>query len=152
MTARQQVRILAVSSPGSRWAELNAIAAALGSEGTILVRASATPMAEVSAGTCQITDFSLFSIWKLPVCALQLFWLALRHRPQIIISTGAAPGIVALAVGRLLGARCVWIESLTSTEGMSLSGRIAGRIANTWLTQWPDLAGERGPHFRGAVL
>lgn len=151
MTATSALRVIGVSSPGSRWAELNAIVRALGSSEPILVQASSRFDAQTTQ-IARVSDFSIFSIWKLPVCAWQLFWLMARHRPQMVISTGAAPGVLALAIGRLWGARCVWVESLTSTENMSLSGSMAGWFAHLWLTQWPEIARPRGPHFKGSLL
>jgi len=35
---------------------------------------------------------------------------------------------------------------------MSMSGELAGRHADLWLTQWEQLASESGPVFRGSVL
>ena len=151
MTSPQETRILAVSSPGSRWAELNAIVRAIGSTSTTFV-CTGTAKDKPIPDSHRLSDFSLFSLWKLPIFATQLFWLVLRTRPQLVISTGAAPGVVAMVIGRLFGARCVWVESLTSTETISLSGRIAGRLANLWLTQWPDLASDNGPQFRGGLI
>ena len=151
MIASSTVRVLAVASLGSRWAELNAIVRAIGSDSAVLVCAS-NPAAPLEPFGKVVADFSLLDPWKLPVCAAQLLWLTGRLRPQLVISTGAAPGVLALAMGRLFGARCVWVESLTSTEGSSLSGRIAGKLADLWLTQWPELARADGPHYVGAVL
>ena len=33
-----------------------------------------------------------------------------------------------------------------------MSGRVAGRVADLWLTQWPHLARDEGPFCRGSVL
>jgi UDP-N-acetylglucosamine:LPS N-acetylglucosamine transferase len=150
MTAALPPRVLGVSSPGSRWAELKAIALALGAEDAVLVRAANS--GDTRSDSPVVTDFSLFSFWNLPACVWQLGWLMARHRPQLVISTGAAPGVLALVIGKVFGARCVWVESLTSTEHLSLSGRIAGWFADLWLTQWPELATPRGPYFRGSLL
>lgn len=83
---------------------------------------------------------------------LQVAWLLLRERPDVIITTGAAPGYLALRLGRLLGARTAWIDSIANTEEVSLSGRKAGRVADLWLTQWAHLAAPDGPAHRGSVL
>ena len=84
---------------------------------------------------------------------LRLLW---RERPEVVVSTGAAPGYWALRVGKLLGARTVWIDSLANSAELSLSGRLAGSCADLWLTQWEELAGSvdraRGrPRFEGTV-
>ena len=83
---------------------------------------------------------------------LQILMLMLRIRPDAVISTGAAPGYFALRIGKLLGARTVWIDSVANAEELSLSGRKIGKHADLWLTQWEHLACPEGPHYLGAVL
>ena len=84
--------------------------------------------------------------------ALQILWILLRTRPHIVVSTGAAPGYFAVRLGKLLGARTIWIDSIANVEKLSLSGQRIGRHADLWLTQWPHLAGPKGPHFLGGIL
>lgn len=100
----------------------------------------------------QILDFNAKQPIKTAVGGLQIAVLVLRLRPQAVISTGAAPGLVALLVGKLLGARTIWIDSVANANQLSLSGRLARGIADLWLTQWEHLARSDGPHFCGAVL
>ena len=90
---------------------------------------------------------------------LRLLWMAVRvalvllwERPDVVVSTGAAPGYLAVRLGKLLGARTIWIDSMANAEKLSLSGRRVGAHADLWLTQWPHLAGPHGPHYVGAVL
>ena len=82
----------------------------------------------------------------------QLTVAIVRARPQIVISTGAAPGLAALFLGRLVGARTIWLDSIANAEKLSMSGKLARHAADLWLTQWPHLAKPSGPQFRGAVL
>jgi UDP-N-acetylglucosamine:LPS N-acetylglucosamine transferase len=81
-----------------------------------------------------------------------LFKIIRYERPNFIISTGAAPGVIALAVGKLFGARTIWLDSIANTEKLSLSGKIAGKFVDLWLTQWEHLSSDRGPKFWGSVL
>ena len=71
---------------------------------------------------------------------------------DVVISTGAAPGLLCLPAARLIGARTLWIDSIANGERLSLSGRIARRLAHECLTQWEHLACEPKPKYRGAVL
>jgi hypothetical protein len=59
---------------------------------------------------------------------------------------------VAIRLGRLIGARTVWIDSIANVETLSLSGAKIGRYVDLWLTQWPHLAKPEGPEFKGAVI
>lgn len=95
---------------------------------------------------------------------LAILAIMVRVRPDVVISTGAAPGFFALRIGKLLGARTIWVDSIANVDELSLSGRRVGPHADLWLTQWEHLAigdgggdvggkgGGNGPHFRGAVL
>jgi UDP-N-acetylglucosamine:LPS N-acetylglucosamine transferase len=84
--------------------------------------------------------------------AWSVFWLLRELRPDVVISTGAAPGFFAIRLGRLLGIRTIWVDSVANAEELSMSGRKAGSCADLWLTQWPELAKEDGPKFFGSVL
>jgi len=63
----------------------------------------------------------------------------LRERPDIVMSTGAAAGCMLCLLGKILGAKVIWIDSITNVERISLSGRIVRYIADLFLVQWPEL-------------
>jgi UDP-N-acetylglucosamine:LPS N-acetylglucosamine transferase len=76
-----------------------------------------------------------------------------RERPDVILSTGAALAVPFFIVGKLAGVRLVYVESLTRTSSLSLSGRIVYPLANAFFVQWPEAA--RGRHkaiHAGSVL
>lgn len=73
--------------------------------------------------------------------ALKVLRVLLRERPSVVVSTGAAPGYLAIRFGKLLGARTIWIDSVANVDELSLSGRMASGQADLCLTQWPHLAG-----------
>jgi len=68
--------------------------------------------------------------------------IILRERPNVVMSTGAAVGCIMCFLGKLLGARVVWLDSITNVERISLSGRMVRHIADLFLVQWPELAGQ----------
>ena len=76
-----------------------------------------------------------------------------RHRPQAILATGAGVSVPFAWIGRLLGARVVFVESMTRIESQSLSCRLIRPAATRVYVQWPELQ-ERLPsaHFHGNVL
>ncbi|MEM6487157.1 MAG: UDP-N-acetylglucosamine--LPS N-acetylglucosamine transferase [Pseudomonadota bacterium] len=100
-----------------------------------------------------VMDGSRWSKFRLMRQFLQIIGIVLTVRPDVIVTTGAAPGYFAIRVGKLLGARTVWVDSIANAEQLSLSGRMAGRHVDLWLTQWEHLAGGDGePQFMGAVV
>ncbi len=84
--------------------------------------------------------------------ALSIFLLVLRLRPDVVITTGAAPGYFGARFGKLLGARTIWVDSVANVEELSMSGVKAGSFVDLWLTQWPHLARDGGPQCFGSVL
>ncbi|MGJ8583661.1 MAG: UDP-N-acetylglucosamine--LPS N-acetylglucosamine transferase [Marinosulfonomonas sp.] len=101
-----------------------------------------------------VTEANRWEKWRLVKSLLWMIWVVLRVRPDIVITTGAAPGYFALRLGRLFGARTIWLDSIANGEALSLSGQMAGKYADLWLTQWEHLAGSDGtaPEFRGSVI
>jgi beta-1,4-N-acetylglucosaminyltransferase len=78
----------------------------------------------------------------------------LRHeRPTLIVSTGAGVGVPFVWIGRMLGIPTVYIEELTRTRTLSLSGKLVRPITDHFLVQWPELAGRYSrARFEGRVL
>jgi UDP-N-acetylglucosamine:LPS N-acetylglucosamine transferase len=90
----------------------------------------------------------LRSLW----CAGAALIEVLRHRPHVVISTGAAPGFFCILAGRLTGARTMWIDSVANGEELSMCGKLSKRFAHQCLTQWEHLASDPAPRYFGAVL
>jgi len=83
---------------------------------------------------------------------LAFAWRTLRERrPDVVLSTGAGPAVPFFVLGRLLGVRCVYVESLTRTRGPSLTGRLVAPFAHELFVQWP--AARRGKaRYVGSIL
>lgn len=111
-------------------------------------RASLDPASRL----CVVRDATRWNRFGLVLQAIQVFWIVLRERPDIVLTTGAAPGYFALRVGKLLGARTVWIDSIANANELSMAGERAGKFADLWLTQWPHLARSDGPKYCGEVI
>jgi len=72
---------------------------------------------------------------------LVLAWRLLRRiQPHVIVTTGAGIAVPFAWLGRLLGVRVVYVESLTRTEAPSLSCRLIAPVAHRIYVQWPELA------------
>ena len=71
---------------------------------------------------------------------LVLAWRVMSHlRPRAILTTGAALAVPFVWVGRLRGARIVYIESAARVTRPSLTLRLVAPIADRIYVQWPDL-------------
>lgn len=63
-----------------------------------------------------------------------------RARPKVILTTGAGVAVPFAWIGRLLGARVVYVESFTRIDGPSLSCRLIAPVSQRVYVQWPELA------------
>ena len=61
-------------------------------------------------------------------------------RPRLIVTTGAGVAVPFCWIGRLLGAKVVYVESLSRIEAPSLSCRLIAPVASRVYAQWPELA------------
>ena len=146
-------RILAVSSGGGHWVELLRIMRGIDDADVTYVTVQEDYRHEVEGGRFfVINDATRWNKCAVALMALRLLMIVLRERPDVVITTGAAPGYFALRFGRWLGARTVWLDSIANAEELSMSGQMAGPFADLWLTQWSHLAREDGPEYAGAVL
>jgi UDP-N-acetylglucosamine:LPS N-acetylglucosamine transferase len=149
-----RVRVLAVASGGGHWVQLRKLAPVLEAYDIAYVTVNGDYRAEVGgARFYAVSDANLWNKAGLVKLALQMFWVLLRERPHVVISTGAAPGFFAIALAKLfLGARTVWIDSVANAERLSASGQKAGRFSDLWLTQWESLSSPDGPRYAGKVF
>ena len=84
--------------------------------------------------------------------ALSVLGTVLKVSPNVIVTTGAAPGFFALFFGKLLGMKTIWIDSIANVHEVSMSGRKVARFADLYITQWEHLARDEGPYYFGSVV
>jgi UDP-N-acetylglucosamine:LPS N-acetylglucosamine transferase len=152
--APKRTRLLAISSGGGHWTELVRLSAAF--EDHDILYASTAKNLRAPSGSREVSEIRDASRSD-PLGLVGLLWdvvsLLVSFRPRLIVTTGAAPGLLAIVAGKLMGCRSVWIDSIANAETLSLSGRLTSRWANVRLTQWPHLASERhGIRYIGSVL
>ncbi|QRF54331.1 glucuronosyltransferase (plasmid) [Rhizobium rosettiformans] len=146
-------RIVAVSSSGGHWEQLMLLSGSFeGHDVTYLTTMAGLAERNSITDALLVPDCNRNTPFQTVVSAWKIFKIIARVRPQVIVTTGAAPGIIAIAIGRLFKAKTIWIESVANSEQLSMSGRIAGYLAHEQFTQWEHLARENGPKYVGAVL
>lgn len=146
-------KVLAVASAGGHWEQLMMLRPALGRHDVryVTTRRDAA-LASGVADPLTLPDCNKDTPLRAAWCAIVALWLVLRLRPDVIVTTGAAPGFFCLLAGRLVGARTLWIDSVANSEELSLSGRLSRRFAHQCWTQWGHLADRQAVHFHGSVL
>ncbi len=138
------MKVLAIASKGGHWVELLRLMPAFSGMEVVFV-STQQDLADTVPGKkfYAVPDANRWNKYKL----IQIFFLVAKivykERPKFIISTGAAPGLLALAAGKLLGIRTIWVDTIASAEKLSLSGKIAIRFVDRVYTQWPELSGPK---------
>ena len=152
MRARKP-KVLAVASGGGHWVQLLRLRPAFEPAKVCFVSVRRSYAADVPGERFRtINDATRWNKPGLALMALRLAIIVLLERPTVVISTGAAPGYFAFRLGRLLGARTVWVDSIANAEQISMTGEMVKGHADTWLTQWEHLARPEGPEYAGSVL
>lgn len=145
-------KILAVASLGGHWKQLLRIASPLGADHDIVyvtTHPRAASMLPSHATMYVVSDFSRWDVWRLPAVLWRMWRIVGRERPGAILTTGAAPGLMAVIAGRLRGVRTIWVDSIANAAQLSASGRAASYLAHMTFTQWPHLAVEGRVYYHG---
>jgi hypothetical protein len=147
-------KVLVVASGGGHWIQLRRLTPAFDGLDVAFVSVHSNYAEEVSGHRFYaVRDVTRWDRIGLVVLIAQLTFILMRERPRVVVTTGSAPGMIALALAKcLLRARTMWIDSIANCEQMSMSGQRAARFCDVWLTQWPHLRRADGPDYWGAVI
>lgn len=145
-------RVLAVASAGGHWKQLMLLSPAFNDNDVKYVT--------TLKGLPQQNNISNYSIVKdsnkneklnLIVTFFQILSVMLVFRPRVVVTTGAAPGLFALLIGKILFCKTIWIDSIANAEELSLCGKLSKKFASNVLTQWEPLA-KGNIEYRGSVF
>ncbi len=81
------------------------------------------------------TNRSIFNLIRNFFVALKVLW---KERPNLLISTGAAVAVPCFYVGKLLGAKLVYVEVFDHIDAPTLTGRLVYPIVDKFLVQWEE--------------
>lgn len=61
-----------------------------------------------------------------------------KERPDLIISTGAAVSVPFFYIGKIFGAKLIYIEVFDRIDKPTVSGRLVYPIADRFIVQWEE--------------
>lgn len=130
-------KILAIASTGGHNVQLALIRDALSSKGfdVIKVRTKVT-VDEKDDEYYLIDEISRSNLLYAPIVIQQIIKILVETKVDVVLSTGALPGLVAIICGRIFSKKTIWVDSIANSRKVSLSGRIAEYIAHHTFTQW----------------
>lgn len=84
---------------------------------------------------------------------VESFFLLIKEKPDLIISTGADVAVPTCIIGKLLGIKLIYIESGGNVITPSLSGKLIYPFADLFIVQWrPTLKNFPSAVYSGGPL
>jgi UDP-N-acetylglucosamine:LPS N-acetylglucosamine transferase len=151
---QRRQRVLLVASAGGHWIELARLTEAFADADCRFISTAQGMTSPIDgAEVMTIPDFSRHSMLVGLAGLVRLYREIRRFDPDVVFSTGAAPGAAAIMLGKLRGARTIWVDSLANYDGLSLSARFVHPFSDRMVTQWPHLVSARkGIECWGRIL
>jgi len=145
-------KVLAIASVGGHWVQLLRLKPAFDQNELIFISTKET-FSEMVPGHkyYAISDSNRNNKLGLLKSLLQIGKIVKKEKPDFVVTTGAAPGLLGIIAGKIFGAKTIWIDSIANANKLSLSGKIASRLANRVYTQWPQLTEDK-IKYSGNVL
>ena len=70
-------------------------------------------------------------------------WRALRilpkEKPDLILSSGAAPAIPFFWIGKLMGAKTVYIEVFDRIDAATIAGKLCYPVTDLFIVEWEEM-------------
>jgi len=149
------MKICLVSSPGGHFFELKTLTPTFENLNTFWVTIKSIDTAN-SLHNNKVyyahapTTRNFLNLFKNSYLALKIL---IKEKPTIIISTGGPICIPFFYIGKLLGIKSIYIESLTRIHSLSLTGKIVYPVANIFLVQWETLLSKyKKAKYKGQII
>lgn len=150
-----QIDLLLVCSSGGHLMQMCALRAAWGDFSRLWVTFDKSDSRSLLAGERGVFAFGPTNR-NIPnlLRNIGLAWRVVRtRRPRVVLTTGAGVAVPFAWIGRLLGARVIYIESFTRIDSVSLTCRLVRPVCHRVYVQWPEAAAlVPGAHHAGNVF
>lgn len=149
----KEKKVLAVASGGGHWKQLLLISEAFKDCNTKFVTTiDGLPQEANLESYAIVRDSSLDEKFKLLLTFFKILSIVFLFRPNIIITTGAAPGLLAVVIGYIFRIKTIWVDSIANGEELSLGGKLSRKFATKVLTQWEELADNKVVTYKGSIF
>lgn len=87
----------------------------------------------------QINRKELLFPFKFLGCIIKSFYIFLKEKPDLVISTGVLATIPICRIAKLFGKKLIYIESFAKVTSPTLSGKNLYPIADQFYVQWESM-------------
>lgn len=146
------MKVIAIASGGGHWEELVLMKEAFIEEDVMWVT-TLKGLSEIEGFKRQkiVSDTNRKNKIKMVKAFVQIYKIITEENPELIITTGAAPGLFAVIIGKFYKIKTIWIDSIANSTELSLSGRIAKHFATQVYTQHKSLS-EKKVKYIGKIF
>lgn len=81
------------------------------------------------------TNRNVKNLFRNTVVAFNVLW---KERPDVIISSGAAVAVPFFYLGKLFGAKLIYIEVFDRIDKPTLTGRLVYPVTDRFIVQWEE--------------
>lgn len=153
----KQKKILLVATAGGHLQELMALEPAYSEYDRVLltdrfpwtVALDAYLVPRWTGKRCFYIRMSLYLL----ICGIYASWIFLRHRPKVMLTTGAEIALPAILLSKLFGCKSIFVESVTCFERPSFTARFALLWVNRFYSQQPEtVAYDTSIIYEGSIV
>ncbi|WP_170252882.1 hypothetical protein [Colwellia echini] len=145
-------KVLAIASGGGHWKQLMLLKPAYDSQTVKYVTTiKGLPEQNNINNFAIVCDSNKNEKLRAIYSFIQMIVIFIRFWPDVVITTGAAPGLLGLILGKLCFKKTIWVDSVANAEQLSLCGKISKKFADVVLTQWEQLADD-STQYKGSVF
>lgn len=145
--------ILVISSSGGHFVQLSMLSNQLNCKKLVAVGTYLSQPTFINCDTYySVSDFSRDNVHLAIKVFIQSIKILIVEKPELIITTGAAPGLIMLICSKLFKVKGLWIDSLANSKELSFSAKIARFLGFKVLTQSIQVSNKYGVEFHGRVI
>lgn len=82
------------------------------------------------------TNRNIKNLFRNTMLAIKIL---IKERPNLILSTGAASAVPFFWIGKLLGAKTIFVEVYDRINQPTLTGKLVYPVSDLFLVQWDEL-------------
>lgn len=79
------------------------------------------------------------SIKALMINTVRAIKILRKERPNLIISSGAAPAIPFFWIGKMMGAKTIYIEVFDRINKSTIAGKLCYPVADKFIVEWEEM-------------
>ncbi len=145
-------KVLLIASNGGHFVQASRLLPAFEGTNLTVVSTSKENPSLIDTKYYRVKDCNMKQYISCFICFLQCVYIFAIVRPNVVVSTGAAPGLLMILLAKFTTAKAIWIDSIANTKNLSIAGTYAKRLTTYCYSQWQDVAEKHGVKYMGAVI